>query len=114
MAPTPSVTATWRRRTGWGSTGLAVPPAATLPSLPPSSLPWNQVPKVRTEKQREQAPQGQSQALDRGSRFRPRGLGAIGTAHSQGQHPGDKAGATPVAWGGEDSSRQSCSAWPPG
>ena len=98
MAPTPSVTATWRRRTGWGSTGLAVPPAATLPSLPPSSLPWNQVPKVRTEKQREQAPQGRSQALDRGSRFRPGAWGRSAQLTAKASILGTKQ--VPLRWPG--------------
>ena len=73
---------------GWGSTGLAMPPGSHLAlTRPLSSLPWNQVPMVRTERQREQAPQGRPQALDCGSCFRPGGLGTVGMAQLTATYP---------------------------
>lgn len=94
MAPTPSGNSNleWEDGVGQHWPGHA-PWQPPCPHTPPSSLPWNQVPKVRTERQREQAPRGRPQALDRGSCFRPGGLGTVGMAQLTATYP------RPAPWG---------------
>lgn len=94
MAPTPSGHGNPKWEDGVGHHWLGRAPwQPPCPHTPPSSLPWSQVPKVRTERQREQALQGRHQVLGCSSCFRPRGLGVVDLAQLTATYP------RPAPWG---------------
>lgn len=85
VAPTPSVTVTWRRRTGWGSTGLAMPPAATLPSLPPQQPALESGPQGENRETEGASPPGPIPGSRPWLPFQAQGLG--GNQHSSQPRP---------------------------